>query len=343
MSNALAKTATPTSKQDPVGQLIAKLKPQMAVALPAAMNAERVARIALTELRTNPKLAQAATNNPASFMGAMLKASALGMEVGNGLGHAYLLPYGSETQLIVGYRGMIELARRSSQIESLYAVEVYNGEKFTVSMGLTQDIIHERDFSGMVDMRPENVIAVYAVAKLKGGMVQFDVMTRVQVEAIRSRSKSKNNGPWVTDWVEMAKKTVLRRLFKMLPVSVEVQTKADARTVSLETLANDDAGIVIDHQGGIAIEQYQESYLPTEQESQNTVVDTADPYSLGEILRFKHEIESGKQQVNSLIAQLEGAGRVLSDELKMEIASWVKTSSHQSNLLADTETGEIKV
>lgn len=284
-NNLTARTATqaPAQKrQDPIGNLMEKLKPQMAVALPAAMNAERVARIALTELRTNPKLAQAATNNPASFMGAMLKASALGMEVGNGLGHAYLLPYGSETQLIVGYRGMIELARRSGQIESLYAVEVYNGEKFTVSMGLTQDIIHERDFSGMVDMRPENVIAVYAVAKLKGGMVQFDVMTRVQVEAIRSRSKSKNNGPWVTDWVEMAKKTVLRRLFKMLPVSVEVQTKTESRAVSLETLANDDAGIVIDHQGGIGIEPYQEPehYQPEESTYQDVPEGTTPPLEM---------------------------------------------------------------
>lgn len=284
-NNLTARTATKTpaqKRQDPIGNLMEKLKPQMAVALPAAMNAERVARIALTELRTNPKLAQAATNNPASFMGAMLKASALGMEVGNGLGHAYLLPYGSETQLIVGYRGMIELARRSGQIESLYAVEVYNGEKFTVSMGLTQDIIHERDFSGMVDMRPENVIAVYAVAKLKGGMVQFDVMTRVQVEAIRSRSKSKNNGPWVTDWVEMAKKTVLRRLFKMLPVSVEVQTKTESRSVSLETLANDDAGIVIDHQGGIGIEPYQEPehYQPEEPAYQDMPEGTTPPLEM---------------------------------------------------------------
>lgn len=284
-NNLTARTETqaPAQKrQDPIGNLMEKLKPQMAVALPAAMNAERVARIALTELRTNPKLAQAATNNPASFMGAMLKASALGMEVGNGLGHAYLLPYGSETQLIVGYRGMIELARRSGQIESLYAVEVYNGEKFTVSMGLTQDIIHERDFSGMVDMRPENVIAVYAVAKLKGGMVQFDVMTRVQVEAIRSRSKSKNNGPWVTDWVEMAKKTVLRRLFKMLPVSVEVQTKTESRAVSLETLANDDAGIVIDHQGGIGIEPYQEPehYQPEEPTYQDVPEGTTPPLEM---------------------------------------------------------------
>lgn len=297
-NNLTARTATqaPAQKrQDPIGNLMEKLKPQMALALPSTMNPERVARIALTELRTNPKLAEAAQSNPASFMGAMLKASALGMEVGNGLGHAYLLPFdkrskqggqwvtvATETQLIIGYRGMIELARRSGQIESLYAVEVYNGEKFTVSMGLTQDIVHERDFSGMVDMRPENVIAVYAVAKLKGGMVQFDVMTRVQVEAIRSRSKSKDNGPWVTDWVEMAKKTVLRRLFKMLPVSVEVQTKTESRAVSLETLANDDAGIVIDCQGGIGIEPYQEPehYQPEEPIYQDAPEGTTPPLEM---------------------------------------------------------------
>jgi recombination protein RecT len=261
-------------KKPDVSDIINRLKPEIARALPSVMNADRVARIALTELRTNPKLAEAALSNQGSFMGAMLKASALGLEVGNGLGHAYLLPFdkkakqggqwvtvATETQLIIGYRGMIELARRSGQIESLYAVEVYHGETFEVSMGLEQNIIHKRDFTGSVDMRPENVIAVYAVAKLKGGMVQFDVMTRVQVEAIRSRSKAKDSGPWVSDWVEMAKKTVLRRLFKMLPVSVEVQTKTESRAISLDTLANDDGGFNVNTSGGIDIDAYQEPVI----------------------------------------------------------------------------------
>ncbi len=270
-----AGTATkPVATQrpaDPIGSLMEKLKPQMAIALPSTMNPDRVARVALTELRTNAKLAEAAQSNPASFMGAMLKASALGLEVGNGLGHAYLLPFEKrakqegqwvttsiETQLIIGYRGMIDLARRSGQIENLYAVEVYSGEAFNVSMGLNQNIIHDRDFSGKVQMTPDKVIAVYAVAKLKGGEMQFDVMTRAQVEAIRARSKAKDSGPWVTDWVEMAKKTVLRRLFKMLPVSIEVKTGADSRAISLETLASEDGGLVIDHAGGIGIEAYQQ-------------------------------------------------------------------------------------
>lgn len=275
MTNNLTARAVPTVQttkpKDVIGDLMQKLKPQIAVALPSSMNAERVTRIALTELRTNPKLAEAAQSNPASFMGAMLKASALGLEVGNGLGHAYLLPFDKraqqegkwvtvsiETQLIIGYRGMIDLSRRSGQIESLYAVEVYNGESFSVTMGLSQDIQHKRSFDGSVDMRPENVIAVYAVAKLKGGEVQFDVMTRVQIESIRLRSKAKESGPWVTDWVEMAKKTVLRRLFKMLPVSIEVKTANDSREISLETLANDDGGMIIDQSGSINIQPYQE-------------------------------------------------------------------------------------
>lgn len=248
-------------EKDPVGTLMAKLKPQLATALPAALNADRVARIALTELRQNPKLAEAAMSNPLSFAGAMLRAATLGFEVGNGLGHAYLLPFEKkkkegnqwvvvsiETQLIVGYRGMIELARRSGQIESLYAVEVYAGEPFEVELGLSNNIKHTRRFD--VNTSPESVIAVYAVAKLKGGEVQFEVMGRNQVEAIRARSKAKDNGPWVTDWAEMAKKTVVRKLFKYLPVSIEVKTASDSKSVSLEQIANDESGMTIDANTG---------------------------------------------------------------------------------------------
>lgn len=253
-------TQVAAAQKDPIGALMEKLKPQLAAALPSVMNPDRVARIALTELRQNPKLAEAAMSNPLSFAGAMLRAATLGFEVGNGLGHAYLLPFEKrrkegnqwvtvsiETQLIIGYRGMIELSRRSGQIESLYAVEVFKGEPFSVELGLSNDIKHTRRFD--VDTSPESVIAVYAVAKLKGGQVQFEVMGRNQIEQIRARSKSKDNGPWVTDWAEMAKKTAVRRLFKMLPVSIEVKTAKDTKSVSLEQLASDN-GMTIDAESG---------------------------------------------------------------------------------------------
>lgn len=73
------------------------------------------------------------------------------------------------------------------------------------------------------------VTHVYAVARLKDGGTQFEVMTRKQIELVRSQSKAGNNGPWVTHWEEMAKKTAIRRLFKYLPVSIEIQ-----RAVSMD-------------------------------------------------------------------------------------------------------------
>lgn len=242
--------ARPTDK---LGALISRIRPQLEAALPRHMNPDRMARVMLTELRTNEKLAMAAMQNPLSFAGAMLRASQLGLEVGNGLGHCYLLPFEKrrkidgqwqtvavETQLIIGYKGMIDLARRSGQIESIYATEVYAGEHFKVTLGLNPGIEHERSLDN--DGKAESVIAVYAVAKLQGGGFQFEVMGRNQIEAIRARSKSKDDGPWITDWIEMAKKTVTRRLFKYLPVSIEMRDESGTTHKPLEAILQNDDG-----------------------------------------------------------------------------------------------------
>ncbi|HEJ2203269.1 TPA: recombinase RecT, partial [Pseudomonas aeruginosa] len=112
-----------------------KIKAQMALALPKHMTADRLARIALTEIRKVPALAKC---NQESFLGAVMQCAQLGLEPGNALGHAYLLPFGngkakdglSNVQLIIGYRGMIDLARRSGQIVSLTARTVHQNDQF---------------------------------------------------------------------------------------------------------------------------------------------------------------------------------------------------------------------
>lgn len=218
-------------------------KQQIALALPRHMTADRLARIALTEVRKVPKLAEA---DPVSLLGAVIQCAQLGLEPGNALGHAYLLPFdkrekingqwktvATEVQLIIGYRGMIDLARRSGQIMSLEARPVYAGDTFQVRYGLDAELIHVPDFEG----EPGELKFVYAVAHLKDGGKQFEVMSRRDVEAIRSRSKAKDSGPWSTDYEAMAKKSVLRRLFKLLPVSIELQ-----RAVGLDEQA--DAGVL---------------------------------------------------------------------------------------------------
>ena len=194
----------------------------MAMALPKSMTVERLTRIVMTECRKTPALLNCA---PESFYGAVLQCAQLGLEPGGALGHCYLLPFGNgkakdgrpNAQLIIGYRGMIDLARRSGQISSINAYVVHEADEFSYELGLHPDITHKP--SALAERGP--VTYVYAVAVLKGGGVQFEVMSRAEIEAVRKQSKAGNSGPWCTHWEEMAKKTVIRRLFKYLPVSIE--------------------------------------------------------------------------------------------------------------------------
>jgi recombination protein RecT len=249
MSNAaLARatgTAVATTAKDSVAAMLEKMKPQMALALPKHINAERMARIVLTEIRRVPKLGDCGRD---SLLGAVMTCSQLGLEPGNGLGHAYLLPFdkrakvgnqwqtvGTDCQLIIGYRGMIDLARRSGQIVSLSARAVCEKDMFNYRFGLDETIEHVP-----ADGERGNLTHVYAVAKLKDGGVQFEVLSRAEIEKVRAGSKAKDNGPWVTHFEEMAKKTAIRRLFKYLPVSIEMQ-----RAVTIDEQG--EAGIRQDH------------------------------------------------------------------------------------------------
>lgn len=233
-----------------------KIKQQIALALPKHMTADRLARIALTEIRKVPKLAQC---DQSSFLGAIMQIAALGLEPGGALGHAYLIPFdkrgklangqwgviGTDVQLVIGYRGMIDLARRSGQIVSLSARIVYEKDRFAYTFGLDETLEHV-PYDGN---DPGNMVYVYAVAKLAGGGVQFEVMSRAKVEAVRDGSqgykaaaasaekyKKPIDSPWTNHFDEMAKKTVIRQLFKYLPVSIEIQ-----RAVGLDEQA--DAGV----------------------------------------------------------------------------------------------------
>lgn len=223
-------------------------KGEIARALPKHMTADRMARIALTEFRKTPALMNC---EPATLFGAVIQCAQLGLEPGGALGHAYLLPFENrkkgttEVQFIIGYRGMIDLARRSGQIVSLEAHAVYEGDAFECKLGLNSDLTHVPDWNNANRVQDDKLRFVYAVAKLKDGGTQFEVMSRAEVDAIRGRSKAANYGPWQTDYAAMALKTVIRRLFKYLPVSIEI-----AQAVTLDEKAEADVsqenGFVID-------------------------------------------------------------------------------------------------
>jgi recombination protein RecT len=231
-------------KSRTIFDLVRDQQSQFAAALPSVLTPERFTRVALTSLRTNPRLAEARTE---SLLGAFMVCAQLGLEPGGPLGHAYITgPFktsrGKEVVLIVGYKGLIDLARRSGHISSIYAEAVYEGDEFAWTLGLHRDITHRPTGADRTD--PNKVTHVYAVARFTdpGSEPAFVVLDRAQVESYRARSKSKNDGPWVTDWTAMAVKTAVRRLATFLPMSVEFSraVAVDEQTVSRIPLDVDD-------------------------------------------------------------------------------------------------------
>jgi len=222
-----------------LGQLIKNMQPEIAKVLPNQMSPERMARIAATVVRQTPQLARC---EPLTVLGALMTASQLGLEPGP-IGEAYLVPFNTKTgmvcQFIAGYRGLIKLARNSGQLVDIWAEVVYEADEFSVSYGLHRDLVHVPK----IGAERGEPIYVYAAAELKDGGRPFVVLTYAEVEAIRARSRAGKNGPWVTDWAAMAKKTVIKQLAKWLPLSAEFNTAA-----VLDGSARTDIGPLVDVQ-----------------------------------------------------------------------------------------------
>lgn len=193
---------------------------QFETALPKHINTDRFVRIAITAIRQNPKLALCSQE---SLLGSLMVSAQLGLEPGGVLGQCYLIPYGKECQFQIGYKGMIELLRRSGQLADIYVYTVHKNDEFKITYGLDRNLIHIPNFDN-----PGEEIGYYAVAKLKDETKPFYFMTVKQIEEHAKRfSKTFNNGPWQTDFEAMAHKTVIKQLLKFLPVSVEFLENID--------------------------------------------------------------------------------------------------------------------
>lgn len=217
-------------------KLLERAKPRIEICLPKGsyFNAERLLAVMQSELRKTPKLLDC---NDESLGSAMMLAARLGLEPDSALGHFYILPYKDKANIILGYRGLIELAMRSPHVKSIYAQEVYEGDRFDVTMGSDKKIVHIPDMNPKMEngkVVAKQLIAVYAVAEYINGAKEIEVMPRYEVDNIRGRSKTSGFGPWVTDYAAMARKSVLRRMCKYIPMCIDAQ-KASAIEEGLET------------------------------------------------------------------------------------------------------------
>lgn len=218
IQNAATKPSTRTEAGRATMQAyIKRMEGEIKKALPSVLTPERFTRIVLSALSTNPKLQE---TTPESFLGAMMTAAQLGMEPNTPLGQAYLLPYYNskkrclECQFQLGYKGLIDLAYRSGEVSTIQAHVVYEQDKFSYAYGLEPQLEH---VPAMGDRGSPT--HVYAVFRTKDGGYSFGVMSIDDVRRHAQRySKSFENGPWQTNFEEMAKKTVLKRILKYAPL-----------------------------------------------------------------------------------------------------------------------------
>lgn len=224
MSNEKLINELTEKKQNPIATMrdfLEKHKQQLVLALPKHLSADRMIRLACTEISKNPALLNCDKN---SLFGAIIQSSQLGLEIGS-LGQAYLIPFknrktgGTDCQFIPGYKGLLALARRSGELKSISTHIVYERDQFEMSLGIDEHVKHTPYLLG--DRGKE--VLVYGVAKFKDGGHQLEWMSIDDLNKIRARSQSSAYGAWVTDYGQMVRKTIIRRMCNYLPMNPELQ------------------------------------------------------------------------------------------------------------------------
>lgn len=226
---------------------INKSQGAIAKALPSTITPERFTRMATTAVTMNPDLGKC---TPASFIGAMLQAAALGLEPNTALGQAYLIPYNNyksgnkEAQFQIGYRGLIELAHRSGDFKSIEAHVVYANDEFEYELGLEPKLKHKPAMKNRGE-----IVWVYAVYKLQSGGYGFEVMSKEDINEHRKKYSKAKTSPWDTAWEGMAKKTVIKQALKYAPLKsefVKAMTNEDVTLNFKEDLAETDEFVMPD-------------------------------------------------------------------------------------------------
>ncbi|MCH8136903.1 MAG: recombinase RecT, partial [Proteobacteria bacterium] len=213
---------------DTVRAVLERMKPQLALALPKHLTPDRLLRVTMTAIQNNPKLLDC---DRTSLFAAVMTSAQLGLEPDGVLGQAYLVPYAGKVQFIPGYKGYLQLARQSGEISTIQAHEVCANDQFDYAYGLNERLDHVP-----ADGDRGEITHFYAYAKYKDGGHIFEVMTRADVDAVRDnaqaykafKAKKIKSTPWVDHYIQMGRKTAIRRLANYLPLSVQRAAVLDA-------------------------------------------------------------------------------------------------------------------
>lgn len=225
MSNAIQTTTTrgPLKKAD-VASLIEANKGELGKVLPKHLTIERLAKVLVFALDANPDLYKC---TQVSLFRAVKQLAELGLEPGGVRGHAYLIPYkvkgndlDRECQLIIGYKGLVHLAKKSGMVLDVEARVVHANDHFDLAFGLNPRLDHQPAFGPRTE--PGAPLGAYCIATMHNNVKHVEFMTWAEIQRIRNASKASNSGPWVDHEEQMARKTVVRRWANYAELSPEM-------------------------------------------------------------------------------------------------------------------------
>lgn len=205
--------------------LIEKAAPSIKTLLPKIMTPERFGAILFNSCQKNPLLLEC---DHFSIIKVGLQCAMLGVEPDTPLQQAHIIPYKGKATLQLGYRGLIELARRSNTLANVIAYVVHQSDDFDFALGDTPFVRHRPFLGG----DPGEFVAVYGILVQTSGGKVIDIMSKHDVEKIRARAQAKSGPAWSENFDEMAKKTLIKRMLKVQPQSAEL-----ARALELDNAA----------------------------------------------------------------------------------------------------------
>ena len=202
--------------------MVKAMMPEIRKALPSVITPERFTRIALSALNNTPALQQC---SPMSFIASLLNSAQLGLEPNTPLGQAYLIPYKNkgqmECQFQIGYKGLIDLAYRNGQMQTIQAQAVYENDLFEYEYGLEPKLVHKPAYSDRGE-----ITYFYGLFKTVNGGFGFSVMSKADMDNYArtySKAFASDYSPWKTSYEEMAKKTVIKKALRYAPIKTDFQ------------------------------------------------------------------------------------------------------------------------
>lgn len=185
---------------------------QVKMAMPRGEDGRRLIRGAITAMQKTPAIAEC---QQASIFASLLTCAQLGLSLDGR--EAHLVPFKGQCTLIPDYKGLVRLVIQSGSVSHVHADVVCENDDFDFDRGKV--LRHKIDLR-----RPRGpVYAAYAFAVFTAGSEKAEVMSIDEINAVRTRGGNRGGGPWGTDYNEMAKKTVFKRLCKWLPLAPEAQ------------------------------------------------------------------------------------------------------------------------